>query len=258
MVINQKLKTALLDRLGVTSQRLSQRITKLKKKSGPMSSEDAAYVIAHLEGFDLTRYLKPETVDRIRGLLPRSQTKSSTGTKQKEGKQRQSVTTIRIGSDLSQIDALLSATITKDAQNMAEVYPKYYVLENSIRIVIKRILEKTHGKDWWTTTVASDVQNTVADRKREEAKQPWHGKRGQHEIFYSDFKDLRKIIQKNWKDFKDLFPSQPWITQKLVELEHPRNVMAHHNPVSRTDLKRIELYFDDWLSLLKDRKDLIP
>jgi len=258
MVTDRKLKSALLEHLEVTPQRLSQRVKKMKQDHGPMSTENATYVIAHQEGIDLTRYLPAETVDRIRGLVPgshsRGQPKSNGSARSRIPKQ----VLVSIGTDLPKVDALLSTTIASDAARMAELYPKYYVLENSVRFVIKRILEYKYGPSWWQTQVAEPVRKKVSDRKLKEKTQPWHGKRGQHEIFYSDFGDLKRIVQKNWSDFKDLFPSQPWILQKLDELETPRNILAHHNPVGKRDQQRIDLYYQDWIALIRDRKQLIP
>ena len=61
----------------------------------------------------------------------------------------------------------------------------------------------------------------------------------------------------NWDDFKCIFPSQAWISQKLKELEHPRNVLAHHNPLGPEDTQRIIYIFPDWTKLLELKKDLI-
>jgi hypothetical protein len=258
MAIKRDLRTVLLQGLGVTPQRLSQRVKKMKKDHGPMSTEDATYVIAHQEGIDLTKYLGPDTVNRIRILIPKGSESTASGSMRKKSNNAKRCTVVRMEANIPQVDALLSTTLAEDAKRMAVVYPKYYVLENSIRVVIKRILEKTHGENWWKLSVANPVQVTVSGRIQKEAEQPWHGKRGQHEIYYSDFGDLKKIISKNWDDFKAIFPSQSWISQKLDELEHPRNVMAHHNPLSSADLKRIDLYFSDWIALLKSKRNLIP
>ena len=115
-----------------------------------------------------------------------------------------------------------------------------------------------YGKDWWDTRVHKPIIEKVKNRKAAEDKKPWHGKRGQHEIFYSDFGDLKAIIEKNWPAFKGLFPTRQWITGRLDDLEHPRNVMAHHNPVNASDLRRINLYFDDWTKLIASKKNVIP
>ena len=102
------------------------------------------------------------------------------------------------------------------------------------------------------------MQTNVTRRKEAETKTPWHGKRGAHEINYSDFGDLRSIIEKNWDSFSDLFPSRPWITQRLTELEPPRNVVAHNNPLSNSDRSRISLYYGDWMKLLQAKQADIP
>jgi hypothetical protein len=258
MAINRNLRAALLQRLSVTPQRLSQRVKKMKTDHGPMSREDATYIIAHQAGLDLTKFLDGDSVNRIRGMIPKGYESSVRARMRKSSNNTKRFTVVKIEPNIPQVDALISTTLAEDAKKMAMVYPKYYVLENSIRVVIKRILEKAHGKDWWQLTVAGRVQAIVTDRIQKEDKQPWHGKRGQHEIFYSDFGDLKKIITKNWDDFKAIFPSQAWICQRLDELEHPRNVMAHHNPIGSADLNRIDLYFSDWIALLKSKCNLIP
>jgi len=258
MTTNRELKSALLDRLGVTPQRLSQRVKKMKHAHGPMTTEDATYAIAHLEGMDLAKYLPPQTVDRVRVLLSkvRSSNPPTSGRRSTSQATRQVV--VRIEPEFPKVDTLLSSAIASDEAKMAKLYPKYYVLENSIRIVVGRVLEHKHGTDWWQTKVSCSIREKVSNRRKKEKTQPWHGKRGHHEIFYSDFGDLKRIIHHNWLDFKDLFPSQSWILQKLDELETPRNILAHHNPVSTRDQERIDLYFKDWVDLICDRRNLIP
>lgn len=74
MATDRRLRTDLLKKLGgVTPQRLSQLVADVKRQYGPMSTEDGAYVLAHLRGLDLTKYLDRERVDRIRGMVPRGQ-----------------------------------------------------------------------------------------------------------------------------------------------------------------------------------------
>jgi hypothetical protein len=256
---NRQLKADLLQKLRVTPQRLSQRVAQVKRLYGPMSTEDGTYVLAHQEGLDLTKYLDQTTVDRVRGLLPISA--GATTLSQPSAKRAKAVATsrpVRIAPSLELVDAMLPASVAEDANRMASVYPKLYIFENSIRNVIVRILQAKHGKDWWKERVPTGVQKTVADRRAKEAKTPWHGKRGTHEIYYADFGDLRDIITKNWADFEPLLLKQPWITQRLDELEPPRNIVAHNNPLSSQEENRVDLYFNDWIALLNDRRDVVP
>ena len=258
MATNRQLRADLLKRLGVTPQRLSQRVQKIKTNHGPMSTEDATYVIAHLEGMDLTKYLASKTVDRVRTLVPQATAGASAGKRKPAKAQVGNKRAVKIGGNSPAVDIPLTPTVLEDAKRMASLYPKYYILENSIRYVIIRMLQKSDGKDWWQKCVSKAVRDRVDQRRQKEADTPWHGKRGQHEIYYSDFGDLKTIIQNNWPQLKALFPSQTWILSKLDDLEHPRNVMAHHNPVSAPDEKRIGLHFDDWVALLKSRETVIP
>jgi Swt1-like HEPN len=123
--------------------------------------------------------------------------------------------------------------------------------------VITRVLSAKHGKDWWKTCAPPKVQTRVADRRAKEADTPWHGKRGTDDIYYSDFSNLGDIITKNWTEFAPIFVKQSWIT-KLEELEAPRNIVAHNNPLSKQEETRVDLYFNDWIALLNERKDLVP
>jgi len=257
-VIDRKLKSDLLSKLNVSPQRLSQKIKKMKDSHGPMSTEEAAYVIAHQAGLDVSKYLPSDVTERVRELIPlrieRPAAKAAHGSKTRSSRQ----VLIKIGTDAQCVDTLLSTSMAHDAERMTELHAKYYVLENSFRRVISRVLESAHGVNWWDTCVPTEVKDKVRMRRLQEDKTPWHGKRGQHEIFYSDFGDLRRLIEKNWPDFQRLFPSRPWITQRLDELEPPRNVHAHHNPVSKRDQQRIDLYFHDWVDLLRSKKAELP
>lgn len=255
MATHRQLRADLLKKLGVTPQRLSQRVAQVKRLYGPMSTEEGTYVLAHQRGIDLTRYLDASMVDRIRGMLPTGGAASAAPTKSRAPAASKPV---RIAPKLEIVDAMLPATVAADAARMAAVYPKMYVFENSLRNVILRVLRGKHGKNWWDPCAPNDVKKRVQDRRDDEARKPWHGKRGSHEIYYSDFGDLRRLIVANWAEFTSIFPSQPWITQKLEDLEPPRNVMAHNNPVSERDAKRIEVYSDDWIALLNDRRGVIP
>jgi hypothetical protein len=90
------------------------------------------------------------------------------------------------------------------------------------------------------------MKTRVTGRKEKEGKNRWHVRRGEHEIFYTDFGDLRLLIQNNWQDFEDLFPDQNWITTRLDELETSRNIIAHSNILERREVDRIRLYSNDW------------
>jgi hypothetical protein len=130
MATNRNLRNALLKYLGVTPQRLSQRVKKMKSLHGPMMTEEVTYVIAHQEGFDLTKYLDGEIVDRVRGLVPSGAvTPPPSGKTVKKNASKPAKITISIAGQLPNVDVLLSVSTARDAAKMAELYPVYYVLE---------------------------------------------------------------------------------------------------------------------------------
>lgn len=249
----------MLQKLGVSPQRLSQRVAQVKRLYGPMSTEDGTYTLAHQEGLDITKYLDQATVDRVRGLLPKPATAATTGPPpSKRLRAESSSRAVRIAPSLELVDAMLPLAVAEDAQRMATIYPKLYTLENSLRNVIIRVLRAKHGKNWWIDCAPVGVQKKVTERKGKEKQKPWHGKRSTDAIYYSDFGDLRSLITSNWTEFESIFPTQAWIVQRLNDLEPPRNIIAHNNPLSKNEETRIDLYFNDWIALLNDRKDFIP
>jgi hypothetical protein len=257
---NPKLRSDLLKKLGgVTPQRLSQLVAEVKRKHGPMNAEDAAYVLAHIRGMDLSRYLDRTTVDRIRGMVPRDQPAAAAAPAKAAAPlpRKPASKPVRVGT-LPAVDLLLTAAVADDAARMADLYPRLYLLENSIRNVINRVMTAKHGADWWDTRVSKPTRDRVHGRKEKEDKAPWHGKRGTHDIYYSDFSDLKSIITRNWADFEDMFPNQGWITVKLEELEPARNTLAHHNPVPAKEQTRFEVIFDDWAKLIDAKRSTIP
>lgn len=140
-----------------------------------------------------------------------------------------------------------SAPIRRAAMTALPAYLAFFCLENAIReLIVDRLLEN-HGTDWWDKVVPSPIRNRVEKRQEKEGKNRWHMRRGDHKVNYTDFGDLKSIIQSNWGDFDDLFPYQDWITGRLEELEASRNIIAHSNTLEGRELERIRIYLEDWV-----------
>lgn len=91
------------------------------------------------------------------------------------------------------------------------------------------------------------TEGKVATRQEKEQRDRWHARRGEHEVFYTDFGDLKTLITNNYSDFDDLFPDQNWITTRLDELEASRNIIAHSNVLDEREAGRLRLYLQDWI-----------
>jgi hypothetical protein len=95
--------------------------------------------------------------------------------------------------------------------------------EKLVRELVAQRLEERTGADWWNTCVPESVGKPVeqnrADTEKNEGQQALH----QGNVDCTLFGDLASILVKEWADFDDLFPNQPWVKQRFDELERSRN-----------------------------------
>ena len=204
MATNRKLKKDLLEKLGISAQALSQRIAKLREQS-PMSTEEGTYLIAHMEDIRIDKYLDAEQVKAIRELAKDFNTGSPSRPSQRKNISKKSSTRIiKFPKEFNTSDPLLDNTKLQEAREMAAIYP-LYVLENSIRELINRVMTANYGKDWWSERTkrkkTKSIANTVKQRMAKEEKNRWHQRRGEHPIYYTDFGDLKTLLSSNGQIF---------------------------------------------------------
>ena len=111
---------------------------------------------------------------------------------------------LRFGSEFETDDPVLPIQIAEEAKAMAELYPYIYAFENSVRNIVRVVMESKYGKEWWRDHVGAQVKRNVERNKATEKKNAWHGKSKPHDIYYTELDDLRSIIASNVKDFKAL------------------------------------------------------
>lgn len=218
----------------------------------PMSPEEATCVLAHQEGVHLDRYLDEDKLSRIRQLIAALPTPPPSGptpaspARARPAKPPKAVQ-IAIAGDITLDDPMLSSQVLKDMQLMAgKVYPMLYVFENSVRALIRRVMTAAYGDGWWPANVPREVRDAVDGRMKKEERNAWHGKRSAHPLYYTDIKHLKQIATSNWQHFAPLFPNQAWFTNQVDVISVSRNVVAHNNPLRARDVKRLEVYFEDW------------
>jgi hypothetical protein len=139
-----------------------------------------------------------------------------------------------------------SGPIRRSAMRSLPAYLAFFCLENAVRELVADRLTENHGATWWSTCASKSIRDRVESRRQQEGVKRWHIRRGEAEIYYTDFGDLRSLIQSNWSDFEDLFPDQNWVSSRLDELESSRNVIAHSNVLDDREIGRIALYLQDW------------
>lgn len=251
----QELRRVLIEKLGgITRQALSARAKRMKIKYGPMSTEEAVGLIAHLQGIDVSKYLNSSQVEQIRRLVQQRAILESPEAQRRAGATVK-VVNVTIGGKFKLSDPLLPKRVLEDAKAMANIYAELYVFENSVREVIKRVLSRTHGDNWWDVCISPKIRQFAQSRMDDDERNAWHGRRGDHPIYYVDISHYISIIQTRWSDFEDLFPSQSWVIERINEIARSRNVVDHHNPLRKADQDRIRVFFADWCRQTESVKD---
>lgn len=244
MATDPNVRRELLDKLGITKQALSQRAKRIKESHGPMTTEEAVYVIAHNEGLDLSKHLPISILDRVRALIPRDiptkDTQPKTQSKVSKTKRIRAVSYPLVTNSLATMGSNLGA----------DVYPRLFILENSIRQLITLYLSK-QGINWWDTCVPLRVRKNVSRTMNREKRYPYRETRGSHPLSYANFSDLKTIILANQTIFQNIILDLEWFKVKMDEVYMVRNNIAHCVPVSKDDISRINLFFRDWARLLE-------
>lgn len=155
--------------------------------------------------------------------------------------------TIKLGNVSEQSIPFVDPSMAESAKDMSVLYGELYLFENSARLLIKSLMEARFGPGWWQQ-VGRKTRSKVEERKEKEGKNRWHGGRGAHEIFYTDMDDLRQIIDSHWNGlFDQWFSERVQPAALFSEIEQSRNIIAHHNALSKQDRERLESNFGVWI-----------
>ena len=264
-MINKELKKELLKTLDISSSALSQQCKALKKRV-PITTEDAVYVIAQRNNIILDKYLNNETVERVRALYQQvSQATQQIASRKSESTKtvlaRQRV--IKIGKDLTFDDPILSSEKINEAIEMARLYPLIYVLENSAREFIDRIMTAHYGKNWWDSQVPEHlkIKKDVKKRMSEDEKNSWHQRRGARPIDHLDLIDLPALMEEIDIEkivVPNIIPSLKWFRQLIEEVYKSRCVVCHMNPLDKNNIQAVTVWFKYWEKQITAKQHLIP
>lgn len=131
---------------------------------------------------------------------------------------------------------LLPEDIKQKGYEMSETYTYLYTIENSLRLFIEKVGEEN-------LHLSTGLQRIITERKNNESKNLWLSVRGNSDLFYLDFKDLKTVITSNWSLFEDYFPSQEFITSKIADIAECRNKIAHNSYVDKDERNLMKTYY---------------
>lgn len=270
MAVNAELKKALLRKLNIKERGLYKRAKALRQKL-PMNVEDSVHLIAFQAGLPIERYLSSTQVQSVRHLQTQFvQANGATvvhaapsSVKRRPSRAIPGNREIRFPHEFRVRIPLLSDEKLREATAMAAIYPLLYVMENSMRELIRRVMADKHGENWWdtemTTSRLKTIHTKVAERMTTEKKNSWHQRRGAHPIDYTDIGDLEAIILAKHQYFiPDIIGDKDWFVQFMKELKPSRNVVCHMNPLDGHNTADVRLKLKRWEKLLDAAKDKIP
>lgn len=254
------LRKELLKRKKFTAQALSARVNKRKRESAlPISTQEATCLIAHDEGVPLDRYLDLETIRALREAVPRSEAAALPAARKKPSQRQSAEPAVIRFRDLDVIDPILKRAAKDQAVEMARVYGMLYILENSIRELVHRVMQSRHGDDWWESCVGNNVKKRVAKRMQDDERDQWHQRRGDRPIDYTDLNDLPSIVTNNERDFAPaILPRAKWFEALIDGVYKSRCVVCHMNPLHPDNIAGVKVRLKEWTKQIRGKLSNIP
>ncbi len=136
-----------------------------------------------------------------------------------------------------------SSIVSKEC---VEGYRILYVIEVGLREFLIVQLSKKAGPLWWKKRLPGDVLESFRKGRDYEKKLKWVTLLPHHPLYYIDFPDIKKIIQRsdNWKDvFSPIFNQKDIFIASLYEIESIRNSIAHCRKISQRELATLKEVF---------------
>jgi hypothetical protein len=128
-----------------------------------------------------------------------------------------------------------------------DTYSYLYGIENGLRELIIERLALVAGPRWHRERIPGDLMNKCKEAFKGLRRIPWEQYVPYHTIYYIDFAELRKIIERddNWRDaFHAVFGRRETFVATLAGLEPIRNNIAHNRRVSKLDFQIAKTAYD--------------
>jgi Swt1-like HEPN len=131
------------------------------------------------------------------------------------------------------------------AMEMSRLYALLFCFENEIRDFIRERLEENEGVDWFEKLPPKIVSHAET-RRTGALKDSWLEGQKTDILGFADFGQLSQIIIAKWECFRDVIPSQHWLSQRMEEIEKSRNFIAHNRMLLPSEFQRLYMYIADW------------
>ena len=124
-----------------------------------------------------------------------------------------------------------------------EIYCYLYCIETALRELIIDSLKSVEGPRWYKNRLPGDILQKYRRGLDYERNVKWTQLIPLHPVYYIDFPDLKKIIERNnnWKDvFKHIFSQKDIVGSTFSELDFIRNKIAHNRKATYKDVEIVK------------------
>lgn len=210
----------------ISEQAIRNAISNIRSKNPGLTLNAAASVFAQKKGFKVNRYLNEEDRKRLQTIKTPAE------------KTSQPKTTKKI--KFKPVYPPFGKDFIIAANNNAHAYPYIYILENSLRKLIRDTF--SNEDNWWDSKATEDAKKHAVMIQNAEKKHDWLPKRGGHSIYYVGLDDLFGIIAKNYSaHFKTIFKDQGNLRTWINEVVPIRNLIAHNVKISKDELDNLRI-----------------
>jgi len=140
--------------------------------------------------------------------------------------------------------------IRKKARVMSAQYEVFYCLENSIRTIVREVMSRKFGIEWWEKGVEDKIKIDVALRIQRDQDSSFTLRSGDN-LDFANFGELSNIIEKQWDCFDDLFTSKVAMKKVMSALNTLRGPIAHCGELAEDETIRLSLTIRDWFRLME-------
>jgi len=130
-------------------------------------------------------------------------------------------------------------------------------IEITFRKIIKDILSKKHGEDWWNLTLNNKLGKSIKDTYNNQFG--FEINDGSVLIEYTYILQLKKIITTYWPDFKTLFNRKTDFEHLIDNLNLIRREEAHNRIITDSHLDELNDIYNKLLSKVAEKyPDILP
>ncbi|TIM64928.1 MAG: hypothetical protein E5Y58_25750 [Mesorhizobium sp.] len=135
-----------------------------------------------------------------------------------------------------------------DLARMLPVYAQLFLLENSMRGLIEKVLSEHLGPDWWEHAANSSMKKKNADRSQNEQTKRWAPTRSEFGPLYAlDWTDLITLMRKFQPQFEKYIGEISFL-HRYDDAGTFRNIVAHNGALrNQDDFDIIGIYYRAWI-----------